>query len=499
MPADRLSFKDEDSAPGFERRSIKPDADSSQQSLDLYKFLAEFISDVIWVYNLSKERFTFISSAVEALLGYSVEEAISLNVKQLLDMDNFQYMNNQISQWFDNFGRQGKSTVNPYIELQIKQKSGELVWCELSGRFRHNELRQIELIGTARNIETRKRNEKRIIYLSYHDQLTTLYNRHFYVAELRRLDVERNLPISLIVSDVNGLKATNDIFGHTAGDRLLVTYADVLQSACRADDIVARIGGDEFVVLLPQTDADHANKILERIREKISQRSLEQSALSVSFGLATKTHPDQLFSDVYKRAEDMMYNQKIIDRPVFERQLLEYIVKDLYENDLVQRAHSRRVSKLCRMLAKALDLTTDDIDDITLAGRLHDIGKIAINRKILDKTESLTEMEWQEIKKHVEIGYKIMCNIKAYQDIAEGVLAHHERPDGHGYPRGLNAKAIPLMARIISIADAYDAMTGKKKIGQEQALAELARCAGDQFDPELVAIFIENIKAGDSV
>ncbi|MBN2221249.1 MAG: diguanylate cyclase, partial [Vallitaleaceae bacterium] len=331
---------------------------------------------------------------------------------------------------------------------------------------------------------------EQIQYLSYHDQLTGLYNRYFFEEELKRLDVERNIPLTLAMIDVNGLKLTNDAFGHKAGDELLKNVAQALRNECRADDIISRIGGDEFVILLPKTSRKDMEEIVSRIYKNIESLPRESIVVSVSVGWDTKETLCESMQEVFSRAEDHMYRRKITESQSMRNQTIRGIMQTLKESSQMERLHSERVSRLSRQIAQALHMGEDSLKEIEVMGLMHDIGKIAVDHRILNKRGPLTEEEYEEIKKHPEIGYQILKSADVYTKLAEATLCHHEHWDGNGYPRGLKGEEIPFVARILAIADAFEAMTAERNYRQtlsyEEALEEIQRGAGTQFDPNIV-------------
>ena len=339
--------------------------------------------------------------------------------------------------------------------------------------------------------------EKKLEYLSYNDQLTGLYNRRFFEEELNRLDVERNLPITLILGDVNGLKLINDSFGHLMGDDLLKKVAEAIKKGCREDDIIARLGGDEFVILLPKTDTLQAEQIVKRIKAAAAKEQVGSMDLSISFGFQTKKNVEESIREIFKKAEDFMYREKLFESPSMRGKAINAIINALHEKNEREEQHSQRVSELSKSIGEAIGLSDREVQELKTAGLLHDIGKIAIDENILNKPGKLTASEWREMRQHPEKGYRILSTINDMSEIADYVLYHHERWDGKGYPKGLKGEEIPLMSRILSVADAYDAMTSSRsyrsEVKEEVAIEELRKNAGIQFDPQIVSIFIQSV------
>ncbi len=348
-----------------------------------------------------------------------------------------------------------------------------------------------------RDFTEKKKSHDEIEYLSFHDHLTGLYNRRFYEEELSRLDIARNWPLTIVMGDVNGLKLINDSFGHATGDQLLIKTATALTNSCRADDIIARIGGDEFIILYPQTDAFEAAKLIRRIKNILKKDSIKGLEISVSFGCATKTNAADDIEEIFKQAEDIMYHNKLYEGASLKSRVIDNIIDALNHKSDREEIHSQQVSILCEKMGVVLGMEEYQIKKLKAFGLLHDIGKIAISDQILNKSNRLTDAEWLEMKNHAEIGYRILCTNKELTEIADYVLAHHERWDGQGYPKGLKGLEIPLPSRICAIADAYDAMINersyKSTLPRDLAVAELLKNAGTQFDPELVGIFIDQV------
>ncbi len=350
------------------------------------------------------------------------------------------------------------------------------------------------VLAIVRNVTEERMNQKLIENLSYRDQLTGLYNRRFYEEELNRLDTERNLPIGLILLDVNGLKLTNDAFGHQMGDALLKSVAKVISGCCRIDDIIARLGGDEFVILLPKTSKSELALIVDRIYSHMSTEELGSIKISVSIGYDLKEKHDQNLKDIFTKAEDKMYHKKLIESQIMRQETIHTILDTINNNDPREKAHSENVSINAVLIGKAYGLDEEKQRALEIAGLMHDIGKIAVDSTLLNKQSTLTESEYIEIKRHSEIGYQILKSVDLYTSLAEIILHHHERWDGNGYPYGLAGEEIPLLSRIIAITDAYEAISSDRPYrtgrSHREALLEIQKHSGTQFDPKLVEILV---------
>jgi len=365
---------------------------------------------------------------------------------------------------------------------------------------------QTEIAGKLlimKDITDRKKYENKIKYMSFHDYLTGLYNRAFFEEELSRLNVERSLPLSIVSGDVNGLKMINDAYGHEKGDELLINVAQILKQCFRKSDIISRWGGDEFIILLPQTDHSIAEEIVERIDRTCSKHYIEDMPISISLGISTKLKPEESIDEILKTAEDKMYVNKMTDEKRTHRTMISSLEKSLDKKDYEKEDHIKRMEKLTLLLGKNLKLSQTEFNELVMLSALHDIGKIAVADSIILKPGKLTPEEWEMVKKHPEVGYRIAKSSVDLAAIADAILSHHENWDGSGYPEGLKGTEIPLLSRIISIVDSYDAITNdrpyRKALTKEKAIAEIKRCSGTKYDPKLVEVFLRLLMVSEDI
>lgn len=354
------------------------------------------------------------------------------------------------------------------------------------------ECMKVSLPLKVKNAINLMRRKEEIIYLSYHDKLTGLYNRRYSEEEMNRLDVERNIPFSLVMGDVNGLKLTNDAFGHEAGDKLLVRISELIKRELRKDEIAARIGGDEFLILLPKTSDEGAERIIQRIKEACHMEKEDPIKPSISFGYAVKLSPEQDIMNIYKEAEDKMYNNKLMEGKYVRNSIITTLIKILNHRFKEASAHSDRLKKLCEAMGKKLAFTPEQIHNLKLLALIHDIGITALPEEVIESKHEITSKESSIYKSHSEIGYRIANSFPDLMAISKDVLSHHERWDGSGYPQGIRGEDIPINARILSILDKYDSLVnGENKMSKEEAQEFILKFSGKYFDPELVKVFLK--------
>ena len=360
------------------------------------------------------------------------------------------------------------------------------------------------------------------------DPLTQLKNRLALDLEIgeqlaaaRRADRQ----LSILVGDLDHFKYVNDQLGHRAGDRALVRVARILSSHRRAGETVARTGGEEFTLLLPNTSEHDAYLAAERMRTAVAgEFASDPVPLTFSFGVANFPDHGTSGDAVIESADQALYAAKALGRNrsiIFNREIsaifapegggrgldashlptLLSLTEALDIRDAGTANHSRTVARYCVLIAEQLGLEPVHVERVEMAGRLHDIGKVGVPNEVLQKPGPLGRREMAQIRTHPEIGAEVLSG-EGLEDLRSWVIAHHERPDGKGYPKGLTDREIPLEAKIIAVADAYEAMTADRVyrtgIGSKAARVELLRCAGTQFDSRVTAAFMAVLDAIES-
>ena len=374
----------------------------------------------------------------------------------------------------------------------INQKSIELAYKYIEAT--ESAEKQILMILT--DITEQLNSKAQIEYLSNYDSLTGLFNRAYVDKIIAEIVCPANLPLSVIIGDMNGLKLINDMFGHEKGDQLIINVARVLQKCCRKSDLIARWGGDEFLILLPNTSEEICQKVEARIAKACRETPHNTIELSIATGNATLENPATTFSEVFNNAENKMYKKKLVESKAIRQKIIANVQERLQTCGFANYGHISRIQKVAVHFAKFLGLSaaSTEVKNLKLLAALHDVGNLAVPQEILSKPGKLTAEEWEIVKGHSEIGYRMGLSV-GESTVAEAILAMHERWDGSGYPSGLKGEQIPFISRLLAIIDTYDVMTHdrifRKAFTREEALAEIRLQSGKQFDPTLVKAFLE--------
>jgi len=348
------------------------------------------------------------------------------------------------------------------------------------------------LLLVVTDVSERRASEERIRYLSSRDALTSLYNRSVLEPMMEQPLAPEQLPASLIVVDLNGLKLANDMFGHRAGDRLLVRSAELLQATLGGGAVLGRWGGDEFVALLPRTGAAACAELAERLKAACAASEAEPVRLSMAIGAATLDRAGDVWTSALAIAEKQMYKNKLLESKRVRIEMMRSVTDALLAKGVQRKEHLDRLHDRVVRFAAELGFVhgSPDMELLQSLVRLHDVGYLALPVEVLLKAGPLNEEEWELVKSHSEIGYRMASSIGEWA-LAEAILGLHERWDGGGYPYGLSEEQIPYFSRLVAIADAFDVMTSeqpyKRAMSTEEALNVILAEAGRQFDPRLAA------------
>ena len=434
-------------------------------------------------------RFVEVNDAAVAISGFDKEKLLALSIAELVAEGSADVAR----KLFDDLLKNGSARG----ELLYRHQDGTTRWAKLAA-IRLSDRRFLSFMS---DITAQKEAEQKLIDISNHDYLTGLYNRMYFDQEEKRFQTPDQLPLSIVIGDINGLKIINDSFGRAEGDAIIMHTAKFLSEFCRPGDILAKTGGDEFSLLLPRTSRQTAAALIRKIQETCRKHRIvtpnESYQISLSFGIGTKDTEAEDMTEVYKKAEDDMSQHKLLEKKSSHSAIISSIQAAMLEKSHETEAHSERLIRLVTMMGTRMALSQTDLDHLVLLATLHDIGKIGISEQILKKPGRLDDHEWQEMKKHPEIGARIALSTVSFAPIADYILSHHERWDGKGYPQGLAGSEIPLLSRILAVADAYDAMTQdriyRKAMPHQDAIEEIRKNAGAQFDPQIALLFCDTV------
>jgi diguanylate cyclase (GGDEF)-like protein/PAS domain S-box-containing protein len=431
-----------------------------------------------------------VNEGFEKLFLYQKEEALGQSINDLVLPEHLIHQGDHV---FNKI-----MSGNPVeIDCVRRRKDGSLVNVLLLGYPVIINGQTFGRFVTYSDITVRKQAEEQLKYYSMHDSLTGLYNRTYFEEEMIRSKDQRYAPVGIIMCDVDGLKIVNDTLGHSTGDNILIVVADVIKHTLLNGQVFARVGGDEFAVLAPNSDYAAMEKVCHDISLAVDKYNQINSNLpiSISLGFSVSTDHDGSLEDTLKQADNNMYREKLLRSKSARSAIVQTLMKALEARDFITEGHAERLLRLVSGVAGAIGLSEHNITELSLLAQFHDIGKVGIPDRILFKPGPLTPEEVAEMRRHCEIGHRIAQSAPDLVLISDWILKHHEWWNGQGYPFGLKEDEIPLECRILAIADAYDAMVSYRPYRQamthEQALTELNRCAGTQFDPQLVEVYVK--------
>lgn len=463
----------------------------AQKSLEIseaqYRAIVEDQTELICRW-LPGNKMAFVNEAYSRYYNQTRNELLQTSFNQYIHPDEHLRVEQMIN---------SLSPANPSctMEYRVILPDGSIRWQQWTHRAifdPEGELRHYQSVG--RDITEQKRAEEQLTYMSQHDSLTGLYNR-LYFEQILKCQEDSHDPVGLIIFDMDGLKLVNDTMGHEQGDRLLRVFCDIVKPCFSSEDVLARVGGDEFAAVIPCEDRRLLEVRIQSIRDAVmSYNNLNQDLpISVSIGFAFREDSSVPMSELFKNADDNMYREKLLSSRSARSAIVQTLMKDLEDKDFINEGHAERLQVLVEGLARAIDLPERSINELRLLAQFHDIGKVGIPDNILFKSEPLTDEEYKIMQRHCEIGHRIALSAPELMLISDWILKHHEWWNGQGYPLGIEGEEIPVECRILSIADAFDAMTHdrpyRKALSPEDALNELYRYAGTQFDPCLVEIF----------
>jgi diguanylate cyclase (GGDEF)-like protein/PAS domain S-box-containing protein len=463
-----------------------------KESEERYRALVQKSSEAILLIEPDTRTVIETNRHFQELLGYSAEE---LSGKAIYDFVND--TKDSIDRYYNDV--LANQNELPVESRSFRHKSGRSIDVERTGVMVHLNGKKVYMV-TARDVTERKLIEEKMMYLSFHDILTELYNRTYFEEEMVRMDRRRDGSVGLIIFDLDGLKLVNDSFGHEQGDSLLIRMAELIQGSFGANDVVARIGGDEIAVLMKATTLKQLETAVANVYAAVErhQHSVHRIPLSLSAGYAFSADKRLSMRELFREADNNMYREKLHRSRSARSAIVQTVMRLLEARDFITEGHADRLQNMMTSLARAAGISENRMTDLRLLAQFHDIGKVGIPDRILLKPGPLTPEEKVEMQRHCEIGHRIAQSSPDLLSVADWVLKHQEWWNGEGYPIGLAGEQIPIECRILAIVDAYDAMTNdrpyRRAKDHDLAVAEIRSCSGTQFDPILADLFIRSFE-----
>lgn len=470
-------------------RSLSRTISELEASEQRFRMITENMVDLVALTDLNG-YLQYVSPSHESIIGWKVRHILGKCAFDAIHPDDVHLAKQAYANII-------KSREQGTFTYRCRTADGNYRWLETIGKPLLDARGQVvSLVTASRDIDERRQSEEQIRYMAEHDGLTGLFNRSYFENQMRILDEMMVVPVALIICDLDGLKFVNDTLGHQAGDELLLAAAEIIGNAAPEGSTVARIGGDEFAVLLPEYSGQLAGYVADNIRNAVAQYNVTHpDILSISMGVAYRLTPNLSMSAVFKEADQQMDREKLLHNQSARSAVVDVVMSALEARDFVTEGHTDRLQTIATTIARRLNWPESRINDLSLFARFHDIGKVGVPDSILFKTGRLTPEEFEEMKKHSEIGYRIAQSSPDLVHIADFILKHHEWWNGGGYPLGLRGEEIPLECRIVAVADAYDAMNSdrpyRKALTRDRIIQELRDGAGTQFDPMIIEIFLQ--------
>ncbi|MGS0764608.1 sensor domain-containing diguanylate cyclase/phosphohydrolase [Syntrophomonas curvata] len=445
-------------------------------------------ADVLFTLDASG-KFTYANKCCCQVFGCTAAELKQMSIYDLLHIRSQKTFQHNLARHF------AGEMILPY-EISVVSRDGEVIPLEFNAAKTEYTDGYQEIIVTARDISEKIKVRNQLRYISEHDVLSGLYNRGFFEREIMRVDSEGIVPVGVIICDVNGLKLINDTLGHAQGDRLIQYLGLVLKAVSNPNCTAARIGGDEFALIMPGADEGLVESNKKTIRNMIAQinKNEEGLYLSVAVGSYIRYSGEQPMDIAIRNADNAMYRTKLFEQMSARHNILRTLESTLSVRDHMTEEHAERMKEMAIGFGRLIDVGADDLEVLALLAVTHDIGKIGVPDEVLFKRGPLDDYEWEVMRSHSEIGYRIALESKVLASVADYILHHHEHWDGNGYPLQLKGNDIPLVCRILAIVDAYDAMINDRPyrhaLSPDQAVRELINDRGKRFQPLLVDKFI---------
>ncbi len=428
--------------------------------------------------------------AFAQILGYdSVKALAGVNLKSLVKGAT------QWEQWKQELGKRKKLEFEE--QPWIKQDQTNLIVSGKMLAITDDQGEIIQIQGFLQDITRNRAIEEDLKNLRDRDPLTGLLNRWTFEQEMEKYDTGQSDPVGILIGDVNGLKYVNDTLGHEAGNRLLVATTQTIREAFSEDCLMARVGGDEFAVMVVKTERPLFERARQKIREAVDRYNGENPGLQLSLAIGFHLNDEAPSSvhEIFTQAENNLLREKLLCNQSIHSSVVQTLNKALEMRDFITGGHAHRIRELAEKLARAIGLPERSVIDMRLLAEFHDIGKVGIPDRILMKPGPLSPEEAIEMQRHSEVGYRIALAATDLVPIADWILKHHEWWNGQGYPGGLKGEKIPLESRILAIVDSYDVITNdrpyRKGASHAEALEEIQKYSGIQFDPYLVRMFCQ--------